>query len=88
MVVLREGSGVAAASSFLSFGSEGELDVFTAPEHRRKGLADHCVAAMMDDCAARGLAVHWDAQNDMSAAMAQSHGFAEEQDYAVYVLKS
>ena len=87
MVVLREGS-VAAASSFLSFGSDVELDVFTAPEHRGKGLADHCVAAVMDDCAARGLAVHWDAQNDMSAAMAQSHGFAVAQEYAVYVLKS
>ena len=88
MAVLREGVVVAAASSFLSFGSDVELDVFTAPEHRGKGLADHCVAAMMDDCAARGLTVHWDAQNAMSAAMAQSHGFAEEQDYAVYVLKS
>ena len=78
---------VASASSFLSFGQEVELDVSTDERHRRKGLADHCVAAMMADCASRGLTVHWDAQNTPSARMAQSHGFARQQKYAVYMLK-
>ena len=78
---------VASASSFITLGSEVELDVSTDERHRRKGLADHCVASMLEDCAARGLWVHWDAQNTASARMAQSHGFAPEQDYAVYLLK-
>lgn len=78
---------VASASSFMTYGQAVELDVSTAPPHRRKGLADHCVAAMMADCAARGLTVHWDAQNLPSANMALSHGFEAEQDYAVYVLR-
>ena len=42
---------------------------------------------MLNDCTARGLTVHWDAQNTASANMATAHGFAEAQEYAVYVLK-
>lgn len=77
---------VASASSFLTYEGHVELDVSTSPEHRRKGLADHCVAAMMDDCAARGLTVHWDAMNDVSSHLAASYGFVTEQDYAVNYL--
>ena len=78
---------VASASSHLTFENEVELDVTTDAEHRRKGLADHCVAAMMNDCAARGLTVHWDAKNTPSMNMAQSHGFVLQQEYSVYMLK-
>ncbi|MGN0563470.1 MAG: GNAT family N-acetyltransferase [Candidatus Heritagella sp.] len=86
-VVRYQNEIVASASSFLSFGQEVELDVFTDERHRRKGLADHCVAAMMEDCASRGLTIHWDAQNAASACMAKSHGFALKQEYAVYMLR-
>ena len=78
---------VASASSHLTFGSDVELDVTTDEEHRKKGLADHCVAAMINDCAMRGLTVHWDAKNTPSMNMALSHGFELQQEYAVYVLK-
>ena len=61
--------------------------MFTSPDHRRKGLADRCVDLMMNDCASRGITVHWDAQNEPSTRMAVSHGFEIEQDYAVYLLK-
>lgn len=86
-VVLYGDEVAASASSFLTVGSDVELDVSTAPAHRRKGLADHCVAMMLADCASRGLAVHWDAQNTASYRLAVSHGFAFAQDYAVYVLE-
>lgn len=85
-VVLAGDKVVASASSFLTFGQEVELDVSVLPEYRRKGLADHCIAQMMSDCAARGLTVHWDAQNIPSYNLAKAHGFVLEQDYAVYVL--
>ncbi|MBQ6373652.1 MAG: GNAT family N-acetyltransferase [Clostridia bacterium] len=78
---------VASASSHLTFGDDVELDVTTDAGHRRKGLADHCVRAMIDDCAARGLTVHWDAKNTPSMNMAQGHGFTLRQEYAVYILK-
>lgn len=45
---------VACASSFLSLDGEVELDVFTAEEHRGKGLAAACVAGMLRDCMERG----------------------------------
>lgn len=86
-VVLYKGEAVASASSFISYKNEVELDISTAPEHRRKGLADHCAAEMMRLCAQRGLTVHWDAQNLPSAEMAKSHGFKSDSDYAVYILK-
>ena len=55
---------VASCSSFLTFSGEVELDISTKPGHRRRGLARSCAAAMLQDCARRGLTVHWDAQND------------------------
>lgn len=86
-VILHENEIVSSASSFLTFDGGVELDVSTAPSHRGKGLADHCVFAMMEDCASRNLTVHWDAQNLPSTKMAESHGFTVEQEYAVYLLK-
>ena len=86
-VVWYQNEIVASASRFFTFEKEVELDVSTDERHRRKGLADHCIAAMMEDCTSRGLTVHWDAQNTASACMAKSHGFTVKQEYAVYILK-
>lgn len=79
---------VSSASSFLSYQGEVELDVSTNPDHRRKHLAENCVAQMLRDCAARGITVHWDAQNTQSRNMALKFGFEIEQEYTVYVLPS
>ena len=76
-----------SASTFLRFEKDIELDVSTDPGHRRQGLADHCVFQLLNDCAARGLTVHWDAQNEASRRMAETHGFQKLKDYAVYVLE-
>lgn len=84
--VMYNGEVAAVASSFLTFDDEIELDVFTAEAHRQKGLADHCVFNMLQECAQRGLTVHWDAQNTASADMALSHGFTVLQEYAAYEL--
>ena len=85
--VLFKGKVVSAASSFLSLDDHVELDVFTDPEHRHNGLADHCVYEMLRQCKAKGLTVHWDAQNRMSSKMAVSNGFVPVTDYAVYWLE-
>lgn len=86
-VVRYDGSIVASASSHLTLGNDVELDVTTDAGHRGKGLADHCVATMLNDCASRGLIVHWDAKNTPSMTMALQHGFTLQQAYAVYLLK-
>lgn len=82
--VIFDGQPVSAASGFLTFDGHVELDVSTLPEHRKKGLADHCVYEMLRQCRMKNLTVHWDAQNPMSSAMAKGHGFIQESEYAVY----
>ena len=84
---MYNGQVVSASSSFITFEDHVELDVFTEPEHRHKGLADHCVFEMLKQCRSKGLTVHWDAQNRMSSKMAVSHGFVPVTDYAVYWLE-
>ena len=85
--VLFEGKVVSACSSFITLGDQVELDVFTDPEHRQKGLADHCVYEMLRQSYSKKLTVHWDAQNAMSSEMAKSHGFVPVAEYAVYWLE-
>lgn len=85
-VAYRGSEIVAAASSFLSLEGEVELDVFTAEEHRGKGLAAACIAMMLQDCEERGITVHWDAQNEVSRHLAEKFGFEEETAYPVYWL--
>ena len=85
--VLYNGQVVAAASSFLTFEDQVELDLFTDPGHRKRGLADHCTAEMMRRCSRKGLTIHWDAQNRMSAELAKGHGFRPLTEYAVYCLR-
>ena len=85
-VVWYDGRIVASASSFLSLNNEVELDVSTEEAHRRKGLATACVSLMLKDCAARGITVHWDAQNEMSRRLAEKFGFEYDYSYNVYFL--
>lgn len=83
-VVWRDGEIVASASSFLSLDGEVELDVSTREAYRGKGLAAACVARMLRDCETRNIAVHWDAQNEISRHLAEKFGFELEKTYSVY----
>ena len=83
-VIRRNGEIIASASSFLSLDGEVELDVFTAEAYRGMGLATACAAAMLRDCMARGITVHWDAQNAASRRLAEKLGFVTDWEYPVY----
>ena len=85
-VVYHDGEIVAAASSFLSLNGEVEMDISTKETHRGKNLATACAAWMLRDCMARGMTVHWDAQNDISLHLAGKFGFETETAYPVYWL--
>ena len=85
-VVWHNGEIVASASSFLTLDKEIELDVSTLEAHRGKGLASACIALMLQNCAQRGITVHWDAQNDTSRHLAEKFGFRAEFNYSVYWL--
>lgn len=84
-VVRFEGKIVAAASSFLSYGREVELDISTEEAHRRKGLAYACAAAMLKDCVQRGITVNWDAQNEVSLNLALKLGYTLKCEYEVFL---
>ena len=84
---LYRGRTVAAASGFMTFGDQLEMDICTDPEHRKQGLADHCTAAVMRQCREKNLTIHWDAQNPASVNLAKSHGFQPRTEYAVYCLR-
>ena len=77
---------VASASSLLTVDNEVELDVSTDEAHRKKGLATACVFRMLQDCARRGITVHWDAQNETSLRVAEKFGFELECVYSVFFL--
>ena len=77
---------VASASSFLSLDGEVELDVSTVEAYRGKGLATACISRMLRDCQERGIIVHWDAQNEISAHLAKKFGFEQECCYEVRFL--
>ena len=77
---------VASASSFLSLDGEIEMDLSTEKTHRGKKLASACAARMLRDCMARGIMVHWDAQNETSRHLAEKFGFEAETEYPVYWL--
>lgn len=83
-VAVYDGEIVASASSFLSYENALELDVSTLPAHRKRGLGLACCAGMLLDCKARGLEVHWDAQNAVSRKMAEKLGYAFAYEYAAY----
>lgn len=83
-VALYDGKPVTSASSFLTRGSETELDVSTSKAHRRRNLALACCAAMLLDCRDRGLEVHWDAQNMPSRHLAEKLGYELGREYTAY----
>lgn len=76
---------VSAASSFITFGKEIEVDVATAKEHRRKGLARVCAAGLMRLCALKGIDPYWDAQSEASRTLAEELGYRTETEYEVYI---
>ena len=86
-VVEYEGRIVSSASSVISYGDEVEMDISTEEAHRRRGLALHCAAEMLKECAKRGITVHWDAQNVASRNMALKLGYETGCGYTVFMWK-
>mgnify|MGYP002388187592 CR=1 FL=1 len=60
-------------------GGEANIDIFTAADYRRRGLAARVCAAFIDHCRAHGLVPTWDTDSDNlpSAQLARSLGFRE-----------
>ncbi|EPH45554.1 GNAT family N-acetyltransferase [Streptomyces aurantiacus] len=83
----RGGRAVSVACSYFAGEAYEDVAVATAPEHRRKGLAHACVAALTADIAARGRTASWSCARDNrpSRLLAWTAGFRLEHEYTHYV---
>ena len=84
MVISKDGRIVAGASSFSRYKEGIEIEVDTAPEERRKGLATIACAALILRCLGEGLYPSWDAQNMNSVHLAEKLGYEFDHEYVAY----
>ena len=88
MVLLKNGRIVSGASSYTRYQEGIEIEVDTATEERRKGLATIVSAALILQCLEEGLYPSWDAQNMLSVHLAEKLGYEFEHEYTVYEVES
>ncbi len=78
---------VAGCSSFTLWDGLAEVEIDTAAEHRRRGLALATGAALVLHCLDHGLTPCWDAANPESAALATRLGFTQPLRYRAWFLR-
>ncbi len=72
---------VAGASSFSIYDGGIEVQIETREDHRRKGLAKACGAALVLACVSQGRYPCWDAANKISLKLAQDLGYKLKCEY-------
>ncbi|MBR3295010.1 MAG: GNAT family N-acetyltransferase [Clostridia bacterium] len=86
-VILKNGRVVSGASSYSRYDRGIEIEVDTAEDERRKGLAAICCAALIIDCLKEGLYPSWDAHNRASLHLAEKLGYELDHEYTAFELK-
>ena len=84
VVVLKDGRIVSGASSYSRYRKGIEIEVDTALEERRKGLAGAACAELIMSCLEEGLYPSWDAQNLTSVHLAEKLGYEMSHAYLAY----
>ena len=84
--VVRDGAVVSAASSYTVYREGIEIEIDTAEEERRKGLASAVGARLILSCLDDGLYPSWDAANMGSVRLAEKLGYELDREYACYWL--
>lgn len=85
--VLKDGKLVSGASTMTVYDGGTELQVATDEKYRKRGLAMVCAAAMVWDCAKRGIRPCWDAANQISKKMALMLGYEYKGEYITIHMK-
>ena len=85
--VLDGSRAVSVVSSYIVYNGEAEVDIATAMEYRRHGLASAVCARFMLECISRNITPSWDAQNMESVKLAEKLGFVFDHEYHAYVLE-
>ncbi len=83
-VVLKEGRIVAGASSYSRYREGIEVQVVTAEDQRRRGLACAACARLILACLDEGLYPSWDAANLGSLRLAEKLGYEFACEYASF----
>lgn len=85
-VAVSEGEILSGAACYCTYSRGIEIEIDTHPDHRRKGLAYACGAALILECLNRGLYPSWDAANLGSVALAEKLGYHFSHEYPVYYM--
>lgn len=87
VAVLCGGELVSGASSYSRYRDGIEIEIDTKEEHRRRGLARACGAALILECLKRGLYPSWDAHTQQSLHLAETLGYHRGEPYTAYLLE-
>ena len=85
VAALHDGRLVSGASSYCIYNGGVEIEIDTAPEYRRRGLALACGARLILEALDRGLYASWDAYDLRSVMLAEKLGYHADHPYVIYV---
>jgi predicted GNAT family acetyltransferase len=80
-VAMHKGHVVASATSAVTSSRAIDIDIETAPAHRRMGLATAVGAALALECLVRGIDPLWLASNETSCHLAEKLGYTRVDQY-------
>ena len=83
-VVIKDGKVVSGASSCEFYRDGIEIEIDTAKNERRKGLASAAGAALILSCLDDGLVPRWDAANMISVRLSEKLGYEFSHEYRYY----
>lgn len=83
-VAVHEGNAVASATSAVTSARAIDIDIETAPAHRRMGLATAVGAALALECLVRGIDPLWLASNETSCRLAEKLGYTRVDRYETF----
>lgn len=83
-VAVHEGNVVASATSAVTSARAIDIDIETAPVHRRVGLATAVGAALALECLVRGIDPLWLASNETSCRLAEKLGYTRVDRYETF----
>lgn len=84
MVIIKDGTIVAGASSYTRYNEGIEIEVDTVESERRKHLATIACSALILGCLKEGLYPSWDAHNMNSVHLAEKLGYEFAHEYVAY----
>ena len=85
--ILHDEKLICGASSYAVFDNGIELEIDTAEEYRRQGLATICASQLITECVKNGIYPRWDAASPKSLDLAKKLGYEFSHEYPAYAIK-